>query len=95
MEEAARFNDSERATRLREEIDFLTQQLASAVGIGGRDRKAASGAERARVNVTRTIGEALKRISEHDPSLGRHLDSTIKTGTFCSYTPDPRASVSW
>ena len=27
----------------------------------------------------------------HSPALPDHLDTTIHTGTFCSYTPDPRA----
>jgi class 3 adenylate cyclase len=95
LEEANRFNDEERVTRLRQEIDFLASELSSAVGLGGRDRKAASAAERARVNVSRTIADAVKRISDHSRSLGCHLDSTIRTGTFCCYTPDPRAPVAW
>ncbi len=48
LEEATRFNDTGRSARLAEEIDALTRELASAVGLGGRDRKAASAAERAR-----------------------------------------------
>lgn len=51
--------------------------------------------ERARVNVTRAIGAALKRLAAHHPALGRHLAVTIRTGTFCSYTPDPRVPVRW
>jgi hypothetical protein len=27
--------------------------------------------------------------------LGRHLSSTIRTGRYCSYTPDPRAPITW
>jgi len=73
LEEAERFNDLERATKNREEIEFLTEQLARATGLGGRDRKAASAAERARTNVTMAIRASLKRIAEQSPSLGRHL----------------------
>jgi hypothetical protein len=51
--------------------------------------------ERARVNVTRAIATALKRIGEHHPALGEHLAVTIHTGMFCSYTPDPRVSLRW
>jgi non-specific serine/threonine protein kinase len=95
LEEAERFNDRERAARARAEIEFLSQELASAVGLGGRDRKAASAVERARLNVTLAIRAALRRIAEHSPSLGRHLQTTLRTGKFCSYTPDPRVPISW
>ena len=95
LEEAQAFNDPERASRLEEERDALIQQLAGAVGLGGRDRKAASSAERARVSVTKTIKDALRKIAANDPALGSHLTSTLKTGTFCSYSPDPRVPTDW
>jgi hypothetical protein len=95
LEEAERFNESERAEQLRAEMEVLTHELASAVGLGGRDREAASNAERARVMVTLRVRTALKKIRANRPALGRYLDATIKTGRFCSYTPDPAQSVSW
>jgi len=76
-------------------MQFLTGQLAAAVGLGGRDRRAGSAAERARVNITRAVRAALARIRAHSPALAGHLDATIHTGTFCSYTPDPRAPITW
>jgi tetratricopeptide (TPR) repeat protein len=93
--EAEEFHDLDRVERLREELEFLMQQLAKAVGLGGRDRKAASAAERARVNVTRAIKAAIKKSGEQCPALELYLATTIKTGLFCSYTPDPRIPVSW
>jgi tetratricopeptide (TPR) repeat protein len=93
--EADAFNDPGRGARARQEMEFLTDELAGAVGLGGRDRKAASSAERARLSVTRAIRAALARIAEQSPALGRHFDATIKTGTFCSYNPDPRVPMSW
>jgi hypothetical protein len=95
VEEADRWNDPERGARARTEIEFLTTQLAASVGLGGRDRPTGSSAERARLNVTRAIRSAMARIAENDPGLGRHLDTTIKTGIFCSYTPDPRLPIDW
>jgi predicted ATPase len=95
LEEARGFNDPGRAEKIQEEIDFLTQELVHAVGLGGRSRKAASPAERARVNVTRAIKTAIRKITESHPALGQHLAHTIKTGTFCAYTPDPHLSLSW
>lgn len=95
LAESEEWHDPERASRVRMEIDFLSDELVAAVGLGGRDRAAATNAERARVNVTRAIKAALVRIAEHSPSFGRHLGATIRTGTFCLYEPDPRVPVSW
>jgi hypothetical protein len=89
VEEAELFNDPERAARARQELDFISRELAAAVGLGGRDRKVASASERARVNATRAIKSAIERISEHDQALGRHLKVTVRTGTFCVYDPEP------
>jgi len=83
-------------TRLaEEEIEFLGRELARATGPGGRDRKAGSWAEKARVNVTRRIKTAIAKIAEQHCSLGRYLATTIKTGNFCCYEPDPRIPVVW
>jgi tetratricopeptide (TPR) repeat protein len=95
IDEAERRSDPERASRARDEFDFIARELASAVGLGGRRRRGPSEAERARVNVTKAIRAALSRVGEHSPSLGRHLSSTIRTGTFCSYVPDPRLPEIW
>lgn len=95
MAKAEEWNDPERAARAAAELDMLTTELASATGLGGRDRQAASTAERARISVTRAIKAALDRIETESPSLGRHLRTTVHTGTFCSYTPDPRAPITW
>ena len=89
IDEADSFNDPERAARAREELAFVARELAGAVGLHARDRKTGSDAERARVNVTRAIRTALKRISEHDAVLGRRLGSAIRTGTFCVFDPAP------
>ena len=47
------------------------------------------------VNLTRAIKAALDRIEAESPALGAHLRTTVRTGTFCSYTPDPRAPITW
>jgi tetratricopeptide (TPR) repeat protein len=95
IDEAESFNDPERAAHARSELAFLTRELASAVGLHGRDRKTGSDAERARVNVTRAIRTALKRVCEHDAVLGRRLGATIRTGTFCVYEPAPGEEAVW
>jgi hypothetical protein len=95
IDEAESFNDPERAARAREELAFVARELASAVGLHGRDRKTGSDAERARVNVTRAIRTALKRVSEHDAVLGRKLGAAIRTGMFCVYEPVPGEEPVW
>jgi tetratricopeptide (TPR) repeat protein len=87
LEEATRLCDTGRAERARAEIDAIAGELASAVGLGGRDRKAASNVERARVNVQRRLRDTIERISELDPGLGRYLDAAVRTGTFCIFLP--------
>jgi tetratricopeptide (TPR) repeat protein len=95
IEEAEAFGDPERGSKAVQEREFLARELASAMGIGGRSRVSGSAAERARVNVTRAIRSALGRIAEHSPGLRDHLEATIRTGGFCSYTPDPGVRRVW
>src|SRR5919108_261132 len=95
IEQARALGDSERAAQAGTERDFLVRELSRAVGLGGRDRRAASAPERARVGVTRAVRKAMARIGEHHPQLGEHLDRAIRTGTFCVYLPDSRAPARW
>jgi pimeloyl-ACP methyl ester carboxylesterase len=95
LDEARELNQLELVDRLEDEIETLGRELSRAVGLGGRDRRAASVSERARINVTRAIKIALERIAEHNPALAALLTSSIRTGTFCSYTPDSRLPTSW
>ena len=90
IEQARAIGDAERAAQADAERDFLVRELARAVGLGGRDRRAASASERARAGVTRAVRQAITRIGEHHPQLGEHLNRTIRTGTYCAYFPDPR-----
>ena len=95
IEQARAIGDAERTAQADAERDFLVRELSRAVGLGGRDRRAASAPERARVAVTRAVRQAMARISEHHPQLGEHLGRTIRTGTYCAYSPDPRAPAGW
>ena len=95
IEQARRWNDPERATHAEAELDALTRELAGALGLGGRDRRAASDSERARASVTKAVRGALRRLEAEHPDLGRHLSVAVRTGTFCSYDPDPRLPVTW
>ena len=95
IDQAHAAGDGERAAQADAERDFLIRELAGAVGLGGRDRRAASASERARAGVTRAVRQAITRIADHHAQLGEHLDHAIRTGTYCAYVPDPRAPVSW
>ena len=85
--EAEQWGDPARAARAAGEIDALGEELARAVGLGGRDRRAASDVERMRINVQRRLRDAIERIAAVDPALGRYLTATVKTGTTCVYQP--------
>jgi len=95
LEEARALEDTGREVQADAERDFLVRELSRAVGLGGRDRRAASASERARVAVTRATRQAIARIGEHHPQLGEHLNHAIRTGTYCAYLPDPHASAGW
>jgi len=95
VEEATAFHDPERVARARMEIDVLTDQLAGAVGLSGRARRAGSDVERARVNLTKRIRAAMAAVGEYDPRLEQHLRGAVRTGTFCSYVPDAALGIVW
>jgi class 3 adenylate cyclase len=95
LDEAERTCDVGRAARARDEEEALTEQLAAAVGLGGRDRQLASAAERARCTVTQGIRLALKRIRTTLPSLADELRLRVKTGLYCVYIPDPVHPTAW
>jgi hypothetical protein len=87
LDDATASADLGRAERAREELEMLGDELARAVGLGGRDKRAASGAERARINVQRRLRDVVRRATEQDRELGRHLELSLKTGVFCRYAP--------
>ena len=95
LDEAKELGNVERAEQTEAEIDALTSELSRAVGLGGRNRRAASASERARQSITKTIKAVVERIGQSDAVLGNLLSRCIKTGTFCSYEPDPDFPIAW
>jgi hypothetical protein len=95
LEETERFNDAQRKTEIQNELQVICHNLASAVGLGRRDRQTCSDAERARCAVTKCIKKAIQKIGEAIPSLGYHFAASIKTGYFCSYNPHRDRPVAW
>jgi pimeloyl-ACP methyl ester carboxylesterase len=95
LEQASRWNDLERSARVKGDLEALTDELAHALGLGGRDRRAASDSERARASVSKAVHSAMRRLDDQHPELGRHLSLAVHTGTFCTYDPDPLVTVTW
>lgn len=95
IEAAMDADDFAQADALRAEQAVLERELARASGMGGRARRAASDAERARLNVTRSIRAVVKKVVADCPELGRHLDRAVRTGLFSRYEPDPAFPVTW
>ena len=88
-------NDFERVDLAHADRQFLVDELCRGVGLNERERTVGGGAERARTSATRSLRYALARIAQHHAALAEHLDRTIRTGTYFSYEPDPRAPVEW
>ncbi len=93
IDDARVANDPARAERAEEEFDILVQQLSEAFGLSGRTRGTGSAAERARSAVGWRIRAAIRHAAEAHPTLGRHLENAVHTGTWCSYRPE--TLVTW
>jgi eukaryotic-like serine/threonine-protein kinase len=95
LEQARDWGDTERAARLGDELDLLTQELARAVGLRGRERTFSTPAERARISVTKAIRTAIRLIDKQCPELAAHFDASIQTGRSCSYATPGTPPPSW
>ncbi len=95
IDEAVLDGDLARQQLAERDKEYLVAELARAVGLGGRSRTTGDTGERARTAVTRSRRYALARVTPAPPGLGRHLDRAVRTGTYCSYVPDPLAPISW
>ena len=89
LDEAQAFNDPERVSRAREQLEAL------AVAVAQADLSTSAAGERARINVTRAIKAAVRRIAALEPELGHLLRGTVRTGTSCAYEPDPGVPLEW
>lgn len=95
IDDAHRCNDPARAELAERDRDYLIAELAHAVGLGGRLRSVGSDSERARTAVARALRYAIARLDEQVPALAAHLRNCLHTGTYCTYTPDPTAPITW
>jgi tetratricopeptide (TPR) repeat protein len=93
LDEAKQLNDMGRTERLQAEINFFTAELVAAVTKNGKDRKAASHVERARLAVYKRIEFSLREIRRANPVLAAHLTAAIRTGYNCIYLP--KKPIQW
>ena len=94
LEEARENHDLGRIPSLETELHSIEDELTRGMGLGGR-RRVDSANERARQNVTRAIRRAARSIARLDPSIGHHIDRSIRTGSVCRYDPEPDAEPHW
>jgi hypothetical protein len=95
LDAADRLGDRAAAERAEADRQALLKELRRAVGLGGRGRLAAPEAERARVNVTRTLRAAIERVAADAPRAAAHLRASIRTGAACRYEPAPGGPTRW
>ena len=89
LEQARDWGDTERAARLEDELDLLTQELARAVGLRGRDRTFSSPAERARISVTKAIRTAIRLHRRALPRIWRRTSRPRSRPGASAPTPPP------
>jgi hypothetical protein len=73
LAESRSLNDLGRIGRNEEEMAQLNRELARAVGLDGRDRKAGSATERSRIRITNAIRASLDKIGKNHPAMRRYL----------------------
>ena len=95
IEEATQRNDLGRLEKAEADRRYLIRELTSAVGLGGQTRTVGSSSERARTSVARSVHYALNQIADRHAAFAEHVRSSVHTGTYCTYRPDPLATVCW
>jgi hypothetical protein len=88
IETAERNCDLGRKETLEEEREQIDVQLRSALGRGGRRRRASDDVERVRKAVSKAISEAIIAIRKQHRPLADHLQRFIDRGRQLSYTGD-------
>jgi hypothetical protein len=95
LDAADRSGDRQAGERAEAERAALMRELRGAAGLGGRSRQIAPEAERAWVNVTRTLRAAIGRIAVAAPHAAAHLQASVRTGGYCRYEPAPGGPGRW
>lgn len=92
LHEAKENNDLGQIEKFEGEMEQLTNELASATGLGGRSRQKTD-IEKVRKAVREAISRDIGRIGEQHEALGNHLTAFITTGLSCRYAPE--SEIDW
>jgi hypothetical protein len=87
-------NDAADQERIQEEIEWYTQQVREACGLGGRFRKESDDRERVRKAVGIAVKRAIKEIAQYDQRLAQHLSTHLICGQNPRYVP-PDQDMQW
>ena len=77
------------------EDDSIVRGAGRRPALGGSEPYFDAQARRAYAQRLQDLHAALGAIAENDAALGHYLTATIKTGAFCSYSPDRRDAPVW
>jgi hypothetical protein len=86
-------SESAHREKLIEEIDQLKRYLQKNQGFGGRLRKTADTAEKARKAASAAVTRTIAEIQHHHPELAVHLKSSLALGRTLLYRPEK--NVEW
>jgi hypothetical protein len=86
--EAERNHDLGRKEVLENETEQIEKELASARGLGGRNRRLGDDAERIRKAVSNSISRAIRSIRIDHPELANYLQRSVSRGSKLSYDDD-------
>jgi hypothetical protein len=92
LEQALQNGDERKAAELRQTVHGLEKTISSDFGLGGRARNN-DAAEKARKTVCKCVAESIRKLYHHHPELARHLENSIRQGTYLSYSPEQ--SIEW
>jgi tetratricopeptide (TPR) repeat protein len=95
LDAADRAGDAERADAAEAEREAVLAELRRTSGLGGRQRETSAEAERARVNVTRTLRATIERIAAQSPRAAAHLQASVRTGLGCRYEAAAGGPSGW
>jgi 7-cyano-7-deazaguanine synthase in queuosine biosynthesis len=88
IREAEENHDLARLETLRDQKELFLKHIMAASGLLGRTRKFDDEYEKARKSITKCIIDSRRKIQKDHLALGQHLENSINTGSFCSYTPE-------
>lgn len=87
LHEANENNDLGQIEKFEGEMEQLTNELASATGLGGRSRERTD-IEKVRKSVSMAVSRDIERIGKQHETLGRHLLASIQSGLTFQYAPE-------